>query len=75
MNLEHTTTDKDGAGRGSRRPPFDVASFVAGIVVLALAAAFAYGDLDSVRDQARIIWPIALLGIGLGFLAGAGHRR
>ena len=39
------------------------------------AAAFAFGDLDSVRDQARIVWPIALLGVGLGFLVGTVERE
>ena len=71
MTPDQVTTDEDGSGR----PPFDPASFVAGIIVLALVAAFAYGDLDSVHDQARIVWPIALLGIGLGFLVGGGRRR
>ena len=75
MNEDQPPVHDDATGDRSERPPFDLSSLVAGIVVLALAAAFAFGDLDTVRDQARIVWPIALLGVGVGFLFGAGGRR
>ena len=52
----------------------DLTSLVVGVVAIALAATFALGEFDSVHDQVRIIWPIALVGVGAGLLLGASRR-
>lgn len=53
----------------------DLVSLVAGVVFVGMALAFALGDLDDFEDQVTYVWPVALLGIGLGMLLGARRRR
>lgn len=60
--------------RESARRPVDPVSLVAGIVAAILCAAFAFGDLDGLAVQARVIWPTILLGIGLALLATSRRR-
>lgn len=66
--------DEIGDDAPTSTPKVDVASLVAGIVVLALAAAFAFGDLDRLDVQTRVVWPTVLLGVGVALLLG-GRRR
>jgi hypothetical protein len=85
--MDHTTPDLDRPaadgtrpsdasteGLAGRRRPLDTTSLVAGVVVLAIAAAFAFGDPDSIRDQGRVIGPLALLGLGAALLLGSLKR-
>ena len=58
----------------ARRRPVDHTSLIAGVVVLAIAAAFAFGDPDSLRDQGRVMGPLVLLGVGAALLVGSLKR-
>jgi hypothetical protein len=64
--------DRADEGEVARR--VDPVSLVAGIVVAVLCAAYAFGDLDGLAVQARVVWPTILLGVGVGLLA-TGRRR
>jgi hypothetical protein len=66
-----TATAGDGA---VRHRGLDHTSLVAGVVVLLIAAAFAFGDPDSLRDQGRLMGPLVLLGIGAALLIGSLRR-
>ena len=57
-----------------RRRPLDITSLVAGVVVLAITAAFAFGEPDSLHDQGRVVGPLVLLGIGVALLVGSIRR-
>lgn len=56
------------------RTGVDLVSLVAGVVVAVICAAFAFGDLDSFRVQARVVWPTVLLGLGVALLASSRGR-
>lgn len=70
---DHDADDDVDVGEGARRP-IDVTALVAGLVVLAFCAATTFGDLDSLEDQLRIVWPLALGAIGVGLLADIRRR-
>ena len=80
--MDETTTRIDdtsatgavGDTAPARRRSLDHTSLVAGVVVLLIAAAFAFGDPDSVREQGRLIGPLVLLGIGAALLIGSLRR-
>ena len=67
----HMTQVHESADPSARRRPLDVTSLVAGVVVLVIAAAFAFGDPDSLHDQGRVIGPLVLLGVGVALLVGS----
>lgn len=70
-----TMTHPDSAREiTTTRRPLDVTSLVAGVVVLAIAAAFAVGDPDSLHDQGRVVGPLVLLGVGVALLVGSLRR-
>ena len=73
MNAELRPDGSESRLRPTRRIR-DLTSLVVGVVAIALAATFALGHFDSVHDQVRIVWPIALVGVGAGLLLGAGRR-
>lgn len=52
----------------------DLVSLVAGVVVAVVWVAFAFGDLDSLGDQARVVWPTVLVAVGIGLLASSRRR-
>ena len=66
--LDPTPTD------ARRQRPLDITSLVAGVVVLAITAAFAFGEPDSLHDQGRVVGPLVLLGIGVALLVGSIRR-
>lgn len=67
--------DDDGSGDApSKVRRIRITPLVAGLVFLVTAAAFAFGDLDSIEDQIRVVWPGAMLAIGVGMLLGARQR-
>ena len=70
---DNPTTETAAAGPVRRRG-LDHTSLVAGVVVLLIAAAFAFGDPDSFRDQGRLMGPLVLLGIGAALLIGSLRR-
>lgn len=70
---DHRDQEQPVAPERPRR--IDAVGFVAGVVLLGLAMAFALADLDQIEDQVRFVWPTALLGIGLGMLLGTRNRR
>lgn len=63
------------------RPPaddrrrLDLFSGIAGVTVLVIAGLFAVLDLDALDEQARLIGPIGLVGLGLALLATTLERR
>lgn len=57
-----------------QRRLLDVTALVAGVAVLAFCAAVTFGDLDTVDDQFRVVWPLVLGAIGIGLLAGVRRR-
>ena len=67
-------TGTDGDADPVRHRGLDHTSLVAGVVVLLIAAAFAFGDPDSLRDQGRLMGPLVLLGIGAALLIGSLRR-
>lgn len=69
-----TSTDPASESAAAPRRRIDVVSLVAGLVFLVMAAAFALAGLDSLEEQVRLVWPTALLGIGLGMLLGTRDR-
>ncbi len=56
------------------RRPVDVTALVAGTAVLAFCAAVAFGGIDSLDGQLRIVWPLVLGAIGVALLAGVRRR-
>ena len=61
-----------------RRHEFDLTSFVAGVVFVAIAAAYLIGAYTSVRVDGGWVLPFGLVGLGAAGLAGslrAGLRR
>jgi hypothetical protein len=64
----------DDAPRGEVVRRIDPVSLVAGIVVAILCAAYAFGDLDGLGVQARVVWPTILLGVGVALLATSRRR-
>jgi hypothetical protein len=73
---EVTTVDDRGSDDDvpSRSRRIRITPLVAGIVFLVMAAAFTFGDLDSIEDQIRVVWPGSMLAIGIGMLLGARQR-
>jgi hypothetical protein len=73
---EATTVGQRGSDGDvpSRARRIRITPLVAGIVFLVMAAAFAFGDLDSIEDQIRVVWPGSMLAIGVGMLLGARQR-
>ena len=67
------STPTDVPERPSHRK-IDVTSLVAGVVVLLIAAAFAFGDPDDLHEQAQVVGPLVLLGIGATLLIGSLRR-
>lgn len=79
MTDVHTDTSEQApldapATETGRRRPLDITSLVAGVVVLAITAAFAFGEPDSLHDQGRVVGPLVLLGIGVALLVGSIRR-
>ena len=54
-----------------RKHEFDLTSFVAGLVFLAIAAAYLVGAFTSVRIDATWVLPLGLVGLGVAGLAGS----
>lgn len=74
---ERTGRDGDPPGdptTSSSRWRVDVVGVVAGIVFVSMAIAFAVAGLETLEEQLRLVWPTALLGIGLGMLLGTRRR-
>lgn len=57
-----------------RRHDLDLTSLVAGLVFLAIAAAYVIGDYTDVRISAGWVLPLGLIGLGLAGLAGTVRR-
>jgi len=54
-----------------RKHEFDLTSFVAGLVFLAIAGAYLVGAFTSVRVDATWVLPLGLVGLGVAGLAGS----
>jgi hypothetical protein len=54
-----------------RKHEFDLTSFVAGLVFLAIAVAYLVGAFTSVRIDATWVLPLGLVGLGVAGLAGS----
>lgn len=54
-----------------RKHEFDLTSFVAGLVFLAIAGAYLVGAFTSVRIDATWVLPLGLVGLGVAGLAGS----
>ncbi len=70
-------TNHRAAGNGSRSR-FDLGSFVAGLVFMALGLAFvleAQGQWSFRLSHFRYVGPLILIVIGISILAGAGLHR
>jgi hypothetical protein len=56
------------------RRPVDISALVAGVAVLAFCAAVAFGGIDSLDGQLRVVWPLVLGAVGIALLAGVRRR-
>jgi len=54
-----------------RRHPLDVFSLVSGLLVLGFALAYLIGGYTDYRLDARLAFPLLLVGLGVAGLAGA----
>lgn len=70
----HDDQPGDPTPSSSRQRRVDVVGVVAGIVFVSMAIAFAVAGLETLEEQLRLVWPTALLGIGLGMLLGTRRR-
>lgn len=57
-----------------KRHPFDVLSFVAGALFLAAGIGFLTAG-DDVIDNARWLWPVLLVGLGVAGVVSALRRE
>ncbi|CAN5733619.1 hypothetical protein BH20ACT2_BH20ACT2_15320 [soil metagenome] len=53
----------------------DAASLIAGLSFTAIALAYWFADLDTLRDHARVLWPLVLLALGAALLATGMQRK
>ncbi len=54
-----------------RRHPLDLFSLLSGLLVLGFALAYLIGGYTDVRLDARLAFPLMLVGLGVAGLAGA----
>jgi hypothetical protein len=57
-----------------RRHPFDLASLIAGVVFVAISAAYLVGAYTDVLIGSGWVLPLALIGLGAAGLAGSLRR-
>lgn len=57
-----------------RRHRLDPTALLAGLAFVAVGVAFLAFDLDSLGDQARVLWPLLLLALGVALLLGGWQR-
>lgn len=50
------------------RHRLDATSLIAGVSFVAVAVAYWFAELDTLRDHARILWPLVLLALGAALL-------
>ena len=78
VRKQSTQTTKSRAAPNGARSKFDLGSFVAGVVFMALGLAFvleAQGQWAFRLSHFRYIGPLILIVIGISILAGAGLHR
>lgn len=54
-----------------RRHPLDVFSLLSGLLILGFAVAYLVGAVTEFRLDARLAFPLMLVGLGIAGLAGA----
>jgi hypothetical protein len=54
-----------------RKHPFDLVSFIGGLLFTGFAVAYIVGAYTDVRVDPRLAFPLALVGLGLAGLAGS----
>lgn len=52
----------------------DLFSLLTGVAFVLSALAFAVFDLDTIRDQVHVVWPLTLVGLGAGLVLTARRR-
>lgn len=57
-----------------RRHDTDLTALVSGLVFVLLGAGFWLDEVDAWHLQARWVWPVLLIGLGVAGLAGSGAR-